>query len=264
MTKVLQGQMVALFAFDIGYRISLDRVASLLASTRLQPLSQKKRTPPYHQYARPPHRVNLEPAGGILDSDGSVQLTLYDFGAVSISYSFPMSREGKDLRLDETPELAQRLYSRNLEADARNRIRTLLPKIQPAIDRPLMSDVVEDYYLFILEKLSEPLTSEELLRDYPAVLAQVLRLESLPLSADQQLEATDNRMSYYPDDLVIVDWNAAVDPAENNSVLNCHYGQTKFVVNAGEQLVLTFNGEFSVGAHPFLQAFISGVIVPAP
>jgi hypothetical protein len=154
MTKVLQGQMVALFAFDIGYRISLDRVASLLASTRLQPLSQKKRTPPYHQYARPPHRVNLEPAGGILDSDGSVQLTLYDFGAVSISYSFPMSREGKDLRLDETPELAQRLYSRNLEADARNRIRTLLPKIQPAIDRPLMSDLVEDYYLFILEKLS--------------------------------------------------------------------------------------------------------------
>ena len=65
---------------------------------------KKKRTPPYHQYARPPHRVNLEPAGGILDSDGSVQLTLYDFGAVSISYSFPMSREGKDLRFDETPD----------------------------------------------------------------------------------------------------------------------------------------------------------------
>jgi len=72
MTKVLQGQMVALFAFDIGYGISLDRVASLLASTRVQPLSQKKRTPPYHQYARPPHGVNREPAGGILDSDGSV------------------------------------------------------------------------------------------------------------------------------------------------------------------------------------------------
>jgi len=64
--------MVALFAFDIGYGISLDRVASPLASTRVQPLSQKKRTPPYHQYARPPHRVNLERAGGILDSDGSV------------------------------------------------------------------------------------------------------------------------------------------------------------------------------------------------
>jgi len=40
--------------------------------------------------------------------------------------------------------------------------------------------------------------------------------------------------------------------------------QTKFVVNAGEQLVLSFQGEFTSGATPFLDAFISGVIVPAP
>src|SRR5262249_7204177 len=210
MITIRQGQMVALFAFDVGYGISLDKVASLLASTQVQPLSQKKRTPPYHQYARPPHRIRLEPASGLFEVDGSVQLTLYDFGAVSISYSFPMFHGGSVLPLENAPGLAQHLYSRNLEADARSRIQALIPQIKPAIDRPLMSGLVEDYYLFVLEKLSEPLPSEDLLRDYRAVLAQLLRLESLPLSADEQLEAIDNRISYYLDDLVIVDWNAAV------------------------------------------------------
>ncbi len=236
MIKVVQGQMVALFAFDIGYGIYLDKVASLLASSRVQPLSRKKGTPPYHQYARPPHRVNLEPVSGVFESDGSVQLTLYDFGAVSISYSFPIEFNRKDLPLDEMPGLAQHLYSQNLESDARDRIRALLPKIEQAIDRPIMSDMVEDYYLFILERLSQPLAAEDLLREHQAVLAQMLRLESLPLSSDQQAEAIDNRMSYYPDDLVIVDWNAAViydrdyeDTANVLEFLNVELLETRYI-----------------------------------
>ena len=152
MISVLQGQITALFAFDIGYGISLETVASLLASTRVQPISQKKRTPPYLQYARPPHRVSLDPAPRVLATDGSVQLTLYDFGAASISYSWPLGRNVKGVPLDETPELVQEVYSHNLEADAKERIQSVVKRIERAIDRPVMSDLVEDYYLFIFEK----------------------------------------------------------------------------------------------------------------
>jgi hypothetical protein len=249
MIRVLEGQVIALFAFDLGYGISLERVASLLASTRVQPISQKKRTPPYLQYARPPHRVRLDPATGPFEAQGTVQLTLYDFGAVSISYSWPLGGPGAGLPLEQTPRLTQDLYSRDLEADARNRIRLLLPKIEPAIDRSVMSDLVEDYYLFVFERLSEPLPAEDLLRDYRQVLAQLLRLEPLPLSTDQQLEAIDARMSYYPDDLVIVDWNAAViydrdyeDTANVLEFLNVELLETRYIDSILDQRIEEYGG----------------------
>src|SRR5215468_7913194 len=126
MIKVLKGQMTALFAFDIGYGIRLEAVASMLDSTQVQPISQKKRTPPYLQYARLPHRVRLEPARGFFDAEGTVQLTLYDFGAASISYSWPLSDQDRHPLLDEIPRLVQNLYHRSLEADAKHRIQSLV------------------------------------------------------------------------------------------------------------------------------------------
>jgi hypothetical protein len=53
-------------------------------------------------------------------------------------------------------------------------------------------------------------------------------------------------------------------PQKTTPFLTVTNSQTKFVVNAGEQLVLSFNGEFTAGATPSLHAFIAGVIVPAP
>jgi hypothetical protein len=236
MIQILQGQITAFFAFDVGYGISLETVASLLASTRVQPLSRKKRTPPYLQYARPPHRVSLEPAGGVFKAEGSVQLTLYDFGAASLAYSWPLGQNSHCTPLDEATLLVQQLYSRNLEADARDRIRSLATKIRPAIDRPVMSDLMEDYYLLTIEQLSEPLKAEDLVRDYRQVLAQLLRLESLPLSTQQQAEALETRISYYPDDLVIVDWNAAIvydrdyeDTANILEFLNVELLETRYI-----------------------------------
>ncbi len=47
--------------------------------------------------------------------------------------------------------------------------------------------------------------------------------------------------------------------ADNVTVAN---SQTEFVVNAGEELILSFHGEFTVGSSPIMRAFISGVVVP--
>ena len=245
----MDGQITAFFAFDVGYGISLETVASLLAaasmaSTRVQPLSHKKRTPPYLQYARPPHRVSLEPARGFFESEGGVQLTLYDFGAASLAYSWPLGQSGICTPLDEAPSLIQRLYSHNLEADARDRVRSLANRIQPAIDRPVMSDLAEDYYLLTIERLSEPLKADDLVRDYRQVLAQLLRLESLPLSSQQQAEALETRMSYFPDDLVIVDWNAAIiydrdyeDTANVLEFLNVELLETRYIDSILDQRI---------------------------
>jgi hypothetical protein len=61
----------------------------------------------------------------------------------------------------------------------------LMKKIAPAIFRPRLADLMEDYYLFIIEKLDRPLLAAELLSAHRPTLAQTLRFEVVNLSRAQ-------------------------------------------------------------------------------
>ncbi|UFP95799.1 hypothetical protein [Gloeobacter morelensis] len=207
MVTIAQGQAVALFAFDVGYEVSLQEVSSLLSSSPVQPLSRKRQTPSYLQYTDPPPQVlNLgeTPAIGA-EGPGQLQATVFSFGAISLAFRWPLR-----LELDQLPQLSQRLYGLELEKQARSQVSSLMEKLRPAIARPQLSNLVEDYYLYILEELDSPLKAEDLLAHHRATLAQVLRFETLPLSFEQQEEALCQAISYYENDLVLVDWNASI------------------------------------------------------
>lgn len=206
MVQILQGQAVALFAFDIGYEVSLERVRELLLSAPVPPLSRKKKTPDYLQYTRPPQLLNLGDAPVLVERPGQIQATVFDFGAVSLAYRWPMNA----LDLEKLPELSQQLYGLALEAHAREQLERLVQKIAPAVSRPELAELVEDYYLFVIEKLDAPLGSAQLLMEYRPALAQVLRFDTRPLSAEQQQDALEQHISYYESDLVVIDWNAAI------------------------------------------------------
>ena len=207
MARILQGQIVALFAYDIGYEVSLDRLRAMIETTPIQPLSRKKQTPTYLQYTRPPQTLHLGLATGHFAAPGQVQATIFDFGAVSIAYRWPLPEA---LALDELPRLSHDLHAFNLEPNAREQAESLMRKIEPAITSARLSALMEDYYLFILEELDEPVRAETLLANHRGALAQTLRFENKPLSRSQQDEALTQAISYYESDLVLVDWNAAV------------------------------------------------------
>ena len=86
MTRIVKGQVVALFAFDVGYEVSLERLSGMLATTPVQPLSRKKQTPTYMQYTKPPQILSLGLATGHFAVAGSLQAKIFDFGAVSVAY----------------------------------------------------------------------------------------------------------------------------------------------------------------------------------
>jgi hypothetical protein len=207
MTTIQQGQIVALFAFDVGYEVSLERVRAMMATTPVQPLSRKKQTPTYLQYTQPPQRLDLGIATGHFAESGSVQALIFDFGAVSIAYRWKL-RPG--LALEDLPRISHDLYQLNLEPNAREQVESLMKKIGPAILRPKLADLVEDYYLFVIESLSPVLSAEELLTGHRALLAQTLQFEVSPLSRGLQEESLAQNISYYEHDLAIIDWNAAI------------------------------------------------------
>lgn len=209
MTRILQGQVVAMFAFDVGYEVSLERLSAMMATTPIQPLSRKKQTPTYLQYTQPPQILHLGIATGHFASPGTIQATVFDFGAVSITYRWNLAAK-EAVPLAQLPQLSADLYGLNLEAHAKEQVEALMLKIESAIVRPRLADLVEDYYLFVLEKLDEPLTAEELIANHRAALAQTLRFEKQKLSRMQQDEALAQCISYFEQDATLVDWNAAV------------------------------------------------------
>jgi len=209
MADILQGQVVALFAFDVGYEVSLEKLSAMMATTPVQPLSRKKQTPTYLQYTKPPQILHLGLGTGHFDTQGQIQATVFDFGAVSVSYRWPLAKSGA-VALGDLPRISHDLYDLNLEARAREQVESLIKKIEPAIVRPRLDALVEDYYLFIIEKLDPALGAEELLRQHRATLAQTLRFETGALSRSQQEEALAQSISYYESDLTLLDWNAAI------------------------------------------------------
>jgi len=126
-----------------------------------------------------------------------------------MAYTWTLGKELPTL-LSELPTISQSLYQLNLVRNAREQVRSLVDRIKPAISKPNLSSIVEDYYLFVIERLGKSLRADELLTKYRSVLAQTLRFETASLSVEQQDDALRQKLSYYEKDLLLIDWNAAV------------------------------------------------------
>jgi hypothetical protein len=207
--RILKGQAIAFFAFDVGYSISLDQITALLPATPQRPLSKKKQTPSYLQYVHPPAVLDL----GTLDVPplplGKVLATVFDFGAISISYSWPLPGPETDLRLHDLPEIANRLYHSNLEVRAKEQVSSLINNLRSAISKPNLAPLVEDYFVFVVERHDANIRGDDLLQSNRSTIAQVLRFEVQPLSTEEQDEAVSQKISYYENDLIVIDWNSA-------------------------------------------------------
>lgn len=207
---IQQGRVVAFFAFDIGYEVALEQVGTILASSPVQPLSRKKQTPNYLQYT---YRPQVLPLGEIEAFDGlrgDILATIFDFGAVSISYHWTLSDANGKLTLEDLPAISQRIFDFNLEDHARKQVEALMARIRSAITRPDLSALVEDYYVFVLERFETPIKADELLNGHSDTLAQILQFDTDELSRSQRNDALSKAISYYERDLVLIDWNASI------------------------------------------------------
>jgi hypothetical protein len=222
MNTVVRGTCVLTFAFEIGHSIDLDRCERLLTATVRQTIRAGRRVPAHFFYRPAPLRLTQD--GDRLAIDGrscaGVDLALYDFGAASVSFRLPIG--GMDL--EGLVGLSDRLYGNmEFEAEARSRISGILATVASAVVRPRLADIAEDYVVFQLERLEPHRSAAELLAQCREVLARVLRSEGSVLAEQEIEDALAARLSVHPDDLALVDWNAAVildsDPDDARLVL---------------------------------------------
>lgn len=207
--QVAKGTCYALFAYDIGLAINLDeaerRVTAIKQRSRIH---HKRRAPHYFNYRPAPLRITqeVEPlALGEFLTNHTVDVVLYDFGAVSLTYGIPI--EGSLVRLLALSEI---LYENELLlTESRRRVDELLIAIEGTVERPSISEFVEDYLIFHLDACSVT-RADELSRAYAGVIARILRSEQHLLSDQEVRDALSCQISFGTDDATIIDWNASL------------------------------------------------------
>ena len=220
---VERGVCYAFFAYDIGLAIDLDEAQRRITALKERAtIRHKRRAPRYFEYRPAPLRVTQSGerlAVGAWYTEPSVDALCFDFGAVSVSYAIPLAGSFDDLL-----GLSESLYENpTLLADSRRRVEQLLADVDPAIARPHIADFVETYAILQIEALRGSWTPAELLGREAERLARILRAERVALSREEVADALAARISFSPDDLALIDWEAAIlfdrDPDDVRDVL---------------------------------------------
>jgi hypothetical protein len=207
---VLHGVCYALLVYDVGLSIDLEACAQRLTTvTQRVRIRPKHRTPQYFEYRLAP--LHITQGATVLSfgnycSSTSVDVVLYDFGAVTLTYQIPL--QGPFLGL---LELSDALDDNTLLLqDARRRLEQLLEVVHDAVHRPRIADCVEDYAIFQITAFTAPCSTDELYTTYAQEVAQILRLEHVALSEQEVHDAISHRIAFGLDDVAIIDWHAAL------------------------------------------------------
>jgi hypothetical protein len=202
---LLKGSVMAMLLHDVCEEIRLEELRAMLGARRAEP-SFKHATPEYVRFEKPP--VIGRSDSIVLDSGETlgVQVKYYDYGVVDVVFELPFEGDWESLAT-----LAARFVpSQELERKAQEIVRERLDRISSVIVRPYTEWISEDYYVFVLNDIEGNPTGADLLAHHGSEIARILRGENSELARSERADALRASLSYYPNDLVVVGWNAAL------------------------------------------------------
>jgi hypothetical protein len=139
------------------------------------------------------------------EAQAKVRVKYYDYGVLSVLFEFPFAGEWPDLI-----SLSCRWISgTDLPSRAEEIAKEKLARARPALEKPYNKWLSEDYFIFFLREIAGNPTAAHLLSSCGQQIAQVVRGENAVLSDDERREVVQSGMSYYPNDLAVLGWNAA-------------------------------------------------------
>ena len=214
-----RGEVVYIFAYDVAYETRRQPMTTLMG----QPVSpftadvskRSPRTPFFYrsQTVRLPEVERMSPHG-MLRLQRSVKIL--PVGAISITVRVPFECSSleelvayHDLKFTDGKHLTE--HVRQLAEEVRNELRPYLVKpIENLGDEEAYTVFCIDAPLHTHE--GKILSGEDWLHDHRRSVAALLTEEAAPenLSDQEAEESTGRYLSYYDQDLVVVDWDAAL------------------------------------------------------
>jgi hypothetical protein len=222
------GAVVLYRLYDVGYEIDLERALDFLAATpddretlRLN-LEQRQRVEAQAiRIKNPPITVALGPeqfeAAG-RRHDAQVSARIFDFGVISLRMRCDLPGALGWSAVAPFGDSAE--LSRAARPAFDRCLREFIARIAPAIARPQIAPVSEDYVVYRFTRIEDAAGNP-----LPASVVRELDVAPLLLNEDRAIseqarkELLPHWFSYYADDLSILTWNTAMvlDPADGES-----------------------------------------------
>ncbi len=193
----------AFFVYDVADTIDLARLRTVRGEgvSRAPLQLRREASSDFIQYPVVPLIVRLP---DLEEYSATLRAKIFDFGVVSIRISIPFSGSWEEFGASTRRWRGDP----RLEAQARAALDDVLLEIRPALDKP-HSALVEDYFILEVDRFVEDVAGTQLSTDLASPLAQLLLFEDRPLVRGEQIEALRLSTSYFDDDFVVVQWDAA-------------------------------------------------------
>ncbi len=201
----LTGTVFVLIQFDVCEEIKLAHLGEIISARTVSQPSMKHPAPGYIRYQRPPV---VEPIGPLVLESGERlhgEIKYYDYGVISVVFQLPFAGDWETL-----VRLASRwVWDIDFSAHASRIVKQRLERAAPALVKPYKEWLSEDYFVFHVREIAELPTAIELLEQQGPLVAQIVRGESTRLAESESNEVLQSRISFYPNDLAVIGWNAA-------------------------------------------------------
>jgi hypothetical protein len=196
----MQGSIRQIVLFDVADEIRLDalRAALGIPEPDRKPAFSRP-APDYVRFERPPV---IEP---LRVDKFEARAKYYDYGVVSIEIDQRFSLTWPEL----VEHSARVLSDPTVEQRASDLLKPRLREARAALVNPYRSWLDEEYVIINVIPESPGGDAADLLAQHGSEIAQIVRGENRMLSDTEIQEILGARLSYYPNDLLVVGWSAA-------------------------------------------------------
>jgi hypothetical protein len=206
----LRGSFRALIMCDVADSILLDRLPGILGAATERSPSFVHPAPEYVRFEQPPVVECISPIA--IDQGKQIQgkVKYYEYGVMSVELELQFELEWAAL----VEQSSRWVTGPGTENRAMDLIRERLNRLGPALVKPYEKRLTEDYYIIHLLEVpgvgGAPASAAELLAQHGGEISQLVRGETSVLSDPERQEILQSRISYYPTDLLVLGWTAAL------------------------------------------------------
>jgi hypothetical protein len=203
---IKDGAVAAYFIFDVADTIDLEAIAKMQSVlTERAPLRfRPEAAPSYIKFEVPPLSISL-PDVILEGKKANARVKVFDYGVVSLRLEIPFSG-----RWEEFFELSAKIRpSPELLVNARKIFDDAKVPIKDAFRKPHNVELIEDYFTYTVHEFDRKVSGKELITNYAKEVAGLMRGERRVLSREEIEEATRVNISYYDDDVSVIDWDVA-------------------------------------------------------
>jgi len=207
----LRGSFWVFVLYDVAEEIRLEPLRDLVGAELARPQpSFKHPAPEYVRFERPPAIEYPGPVSIASGEQFQVRIKYFDYGVMSVELKLEF-----EAGWDELVRLSSRwILAPEIERITAELVRSRVERAAGALHLPYPIRLNEDYYIIhlreALEEDGHPMTAASMLATHGERIARIVRGESAALAEAERREVLQSSMSYYPTDLLVAGWVAAL------------------------------------------------------